>query len=308
MKALAKKRKALSAAMNKTGGGTLSNIERRVVDSLLYEDVASRLGIAAEGLLPRLDSDANAEELIEPPTKRLANVMKSPEQNEYNTSHLRTETSLEQSHTSASHWQRDMSHLNPEKISNKQLTEKHSNIMQQSDLENGHGTQDVNTKKVAFKSHSSAPKSSLQLQSHNSLDRRQSSPGMDLQKTSSRHNLLKERNYNDTFVRQKNYRQLDVDKQLNMFEQNLDAQKQNAELQSKYLKLQIVVAEKKLQKLNAELKLIEVETQKQTELSRIEIKKQKIFAQMECVAKQRDLGLKRIVQPQQQQQQQRQQQ
>lgn len=53
-----------------TGGGTLSKAEQRIVKSLAYTDLATKLGISAFGNAPRTDSDALLERPVAP-TQRL---------------------------------------------------------------------------------------------------------------------------------------------------------------------------------------------------------------------------------------------
>lgn len=74
----ARKRESLRRkAQIKTGGGKLTPMEHRIVDSVLYADVVLKLGQSATGNSARFDSDA--ENLPPPPTKRLSNVIAESE-------------------------------------------------------------------------------------------------------------------------------------------------------------------------------------------------------------------------------------
>lgn len=64
--------------MNKTGGGTLTRGELRIVESVLYADVVLKMGASATGNPARFDSDSTGL-LPSPPTKRLSNAIFEPE-------------------------------------------------------------------------------------------------------------------------------------------------------------------------------------------------------------------------------------
>lgn len=78
VKASARRRDQLiRKSLSKTGGGFLSTFEKKIVESSLYSDVASKLGISAHGNEPRFDSDATLQSNanITPPTQRLQNAI-----------------------------------------------------------------------------------------------------------------------------------------------------------------------------------------------------------------------------------------
>lgn len=235
--------------IKRTGGGEIGKVERRVANSLLYADVAGRLGVSATGLTPRLDSDA--QKPTHPTSERLKLSMEVDEQDEEDELQLTTPKSVPRSSSKTS---------NEWNVTN--------------------SAEHVNDYDEVPISHSKATTS---------------------------HSSSNENVYHDTFVRRKKYRDLNVERQLNLFEQNLSSQKENNKLQSQYLKLQIQLAQKKMEKVSAEIDLLSIEAKKQTELARLEVKKQSTLAQMECQAKYRDLGFVRSTNEQQPNIQQRQQ-
>lgn len=64
----------LKRAQFKTGGGMLSDKEKRIAESNLYSDVATRMGISASGNVPRFDSDSVSSNDVLAPTRRLRRV------------------------------------------------------------------------------------------------------------------------------------------------------------------------------------------------------------------------------------------
>lgn len=72
IKPLARRRqKIIIDATKKTGGGSLTEKQKGIIDGPLYRDIATRLGISASGNVPRFDSDSADQSEIEPPSKRL---------------------------------------------------------------------------------------------------------------------------------------------------------------------------------------------------------------------------------------------
>lgn len=66
-----RRNKLVKDSQNQTGGGVLTKAQKRVVESQLYSDVATKLGISASGNPARFDSD-QVEDIPEPPSKRVA--------------------------------------------------------------------------------------------------------------------------------------------------------------------------------------------------------------------------------------------
>lgn len=59
----------------KTGGGKLTPHQKQVVNSVLYQDLATKLGKSASGCDSRFDSDASeTSNLLPPPPKRLRSI------------------------------------------------------------------------------------------------------------------------------------------------------------------------------------------------------------------------------------------
>lgn len=71
VKKLSRKRAQLLKKQNVTGGGKLTKTELKVVESQQYSDLASKLGISAQGSDARLDSDAT--NAVVAPTNRHIN-------------------------------------------------------------------------------------------------------------------------------------------------------------------------------------------------------------------------------------------
>lgn len=72
----AREREANKKEVNKTGGGSLTAKQMKILKSPLYEDLANKLGKSATGSHPRFDSDADAgSSAAKPPTARLQRIM-----------------------------------------------------------------------------------------------------------------------------------------------------------------------------------------------------------------------------------------
>lgn len=69
--------KIAKSSQTKTGGGSLSTSERRIIESEVYMDVVRRLGISAKGNDPRHDSDSIGKAVL-PPTPRLRAMQSQP--------------------------------------------------------------------------------------------------------------------------------------------------------------------------------------------------------------------------------------
>lgn len=74
MKEKARKRNHLLQKQKVTGGGKLSNQEKRIVESQAYSDLVAKLGISASGNDARNDSDSQAV-ASQAPTGRLQTAM-----------------------------------------------------------------------------------------------------------------------------------------------------------------------------------------------------------------------------------------
>lgn len=77
IKSNARRRQNISKkAQSKTGGASLTAAEKRILESTLFSDVVTRLGISATGNEPRFDSDAgpSSSSIVAAPTKRLRTV------------------------------------------------------------------------------------------------------------------------------------------------------------------------------------------------------------------------------------------
>lgn len=61
-------------AVNQTGGGKISKRERRIIDSTIYADIASKMGLSSSGNEPRFDNDQNSNSLPIAP-KRLRPII-----------------------------------------------------------------------------------------------------------------------------------------------------------------------------------------------------------------------------------------
>lgn len=74
IKANARRRNQLiRQSQTQTGGGKLSEAEKRIISSQLYSDIVDRLGASASGVAPRFDSDSTSSStaFVDPPTTRL---------------------------------------------------------------------------------------------------------------------------------------------------------------------------------------------------------------------------------------------
>lgn len=60
----ARKRKLYLTKMKQTGGGKLTNQEKRIAESDAYEDLALKMGESAIGSMPRNDSDAGSSTAV----------------------------------------------------------------------------------------------------------------------------------------------------------------------------------------------------------------------------------------------------
>lgn len=63
-------------SQSQTGGGKLTESEKRIINSQLYSDVVDRLGASASGNAPRFDSDSTSNVVV-PPTARLRRTRSS---------------------------------------------------------------------------------------------------------------------------------------------------------------------------------------------------------------------------------------
>lgn len=74
IKSKARTRQVLVEKQKRTGGGSLTNAEKRIISSPAYTDLALKLGISASGNEPRTDSDALSSN-CQAPTQRLQNIL-----------------------------------------------------------------------------------------------------------------------------------------------------------------------------------------------------------------------------------------
>lgn len=80
IKQSARKREALRRKTQiQTGGGKLTQTEQRIVDSVLYADIALKMGASATGNTSRFDSDST-NAVPSPPTNRLSNAIVESEE------------------------------------------------------------------------------------------------------------------------------------------------------------------------------------------------------------------------------------
>lgn len=71
----ARDRQKYEKEINKTGGGSLTPNQRKILKSPLYADLANKLGKSASGGSSRFDSDAMDSSNPPPPSKRLRDVL-----------------------------------------------------------------------------------------------------------------------------------------------------------------------------------------------------------------------------------------
>lgn len=67
----ARDREVLKKEPSKSGGGSLTPKQKKIVRNSLYEDLAGKLGISAKGNAARFDDDSNENSPIIHPTHRL---------------------------------------------------------------------------------------------------------------------------------------------------------------------------------------------------------------------------------------------
>lgn len=78
----------LARQQKKTGGGSLSKKERRIVESPLYADIVHRMGPSASGNKPRFDND-QTDSIPSVPSKRLRNVLSIDDDNSLQSNSVR---------------------------------------------------------------------------------------------------------------------------------------------------------------------------------------------------------------------------
>lgn len=69
----AREREVYKQDMIKTGGGSLTSKQKKIVNNLLYEDLVNKLGVSATGIDARFDDDSSTSSAAkpQPPTARL---------------------------------------------------------------------------------------------------------------------------------------------------------------------------------------------------------------------------------------------
>lgn len=281
MKKNARRRRALTEKLQRaTGGGRLTDAERKIVESNLYGDLVAKMGISAIGSGARFDSDQEANSNIEPPTNRLRRVMSVDTRRE-------SVASSDIMMSSASIFDDDlfvastsaMSLVPRQSDSIVASTSAMSLIPRRSDSIEA-STSSSNLPSTQRESIESTIPPSRRDSYPPLLRRRESTetrkrPAATATATSSAKRTKKDaKNDNAT-----------------QLEENLKQQHENNKLQHVYLELQVQRAEVALRREELQTAIVEVELSKASELKAIEVEKQKMLAKMEVEAKRREYNL-----------------
>lgn len=252
----------LKRAQFKTGGGMLSDKEKRIAESNLYSDVATRMGISASGNVPRFDSDSVSSNDVLAPTRRLRRVQSMSERR------VSFAVDVEQLVIASDE---DFEMTEPMTLSSSaSLSQPLQQPMPQPST------------------------SSQQPMPQTSTSQPSTSRPTTLQSSASRTTAKKKGTRRpSTSIRTDNKRaKNDIrSENLLLLNEHIKQQQEINELQKEYLEIQINRSRVALEREKLSLRVTELELQKAEELKNIEIDKQRRLADLDIAARQRQLNM-----------------
>lgn len=237
-------------SQNQTGGGVLTPAEKRIVDSVLYADIVTKLGISAFGSAPRFDSDSASTETPAAPTTRLQNVI-DIQNTQSSFGNIHEETLMTSSSLNFSMFF--------------ELNESLDNA-------------------VPSTSFANIPQGNLSTGNVGNLDSSSHQSNVSAVSTSSSTTPTGQQTLQ--IARKRNMKDIQIENSMQLTE-HLNQQKENNLLQKKYIEIQIERSQIAKEREILQKRLLEIEIEKSVALKNIEIEKQKQLADMEIEMKRR---------------------
>lgn len=256
--------------MKVTGGGKLTDLEKRIIESPLYSDIVAKLGVAITGNQSRFDSDHVAGTDIAPPTNRLKRIMST----EHRNSHIEDVEMVSNSASYASLLDDDNNYY--EASTSTQRSQRRNSFEASTSTAQRRDSPEASTSSAHLRENppSNTPaKVSNRRVTFDTMPRKRPSSAASQKCTAKR----SKRGIQDDNIQQLN--------------ENLKEQHEAYTLQKEYWKLQVQRAEEGLNRDKLETQLVQINMEKATELKTIEVNKQKWLAKMEIEARRRELNL-----------------
>lgn len=264
--------------MKATGGGKLTDFEKRIVESPLYSDIVLKLGIAITGNESRFDSDHVPGTDIAPPTTRLQRIMSTDHcsSNNEDVEMLSNAASLPSLFDEDNFFETSTATETSERCNSPRAS---TAITQSQTRRSGSPVASTSTAHLSEDRPVSVPPSKTPAK----VSRRRVTFDSTARKRSSGAD-------SEDIAVKRSKRDLQEDN-MQKLNENLMKQQENYSLQEEYWKLQVKRAEEALHREKLETQLVQINLQKATELKAIETNKQKSLAKMEIEVKRREYNL-----------------